>query len=129
MGLDMYFFAAEKSPGKEIDFNQNPQEWWGDKLGAEKFHAWRKHPNLHGWMEKLYRRKGGKEEFNLEPMVLTLKDLGNLRQDILENNLPLTDGFFFGKSTGKEMVGDLEAVERAIELLLVGKTIIYDASY
>lgn len=125
----MYFFESKKSPGKEIDFNQNPEEYWCEEFEAERFHSWRKHPNLHGWMENLYRRKGGKEEFNLEPMVLTLKDLGNLRQDVLGNKLPVTDGFFFGKSTGKEMTRDLEAIEQAIKLIQEGRTIIYEASY
>jgi hypothetical protein len=33
-------------------------------------HYWRKHPDLHGWMEKLCRAKGGKfDDFNLAPVA------------------------------------------------------------
>ena len=42
-----------------------------------------KHPNLHGWMERLYRTRGGKEDkFNCVNIQLTADDLQKLKADI-----------------------------------------------
>jgi hypothetical protein len=57
---------------------------------------WRKHPNLQGWMEALWRSKGGTGEFNCEEVELTFQDLDNLMDAIKGSNLPQTQGFFFG---------------------------------
>jgi hypothetical protein len=50
MGLDMYAFATEEDLPASVDFTASE---------GSKLHQWRKHPNLHGWMEELYRAKGG----------------------------------------------------------------------
>ena len=52
MGLDMYAYATEEATSAE-DFADLGLE------SREEFFYWRKHPNLHGWMEALYRSKGG----------------------------------------------------------------------
>jgi len=50
---------------------------------------WRKHHNLHDWMEYLYRFKGGTEEsFNCTNVRLSKEDLDNLEKDILTDSLP-----------------------------------------
>ena len=36
---------------------------------------WRKHPNLQGWMENLWRSKGGEGEFNCVQVELNGDDL------------------------------------------------------
>jgi hypothetical protein len=43
-GLDMYALALYKQPSVEVDF------YIGEHDGNE-FHRWRKHPNLHSWMQ------------------------------------------------------------------------------
>ena len=85
MGLDMYAYrVSKKNRISEVDFKF-------DENDAYQFHYWRKHHDLHGWMEKLYYRKGGeKESFNCVPVELTLEDLDNLEEDIKNRKLPHT---------------------------------------
>lgn len=49
----MYAFATDENPSSPADFAAD---------AATKLHYWRKHPNLHGWMEQLYYAKGDKEQ-------------------------------------------------------------------
>ena len=61
----------------------------------------RKHNRLHGWMTELWVDKGCPEEndsqaFNCVPLTLDKDDLLQLKQDILSQALPATQGFFFG---------------------------------
>ena len=61
------------------------------------FISWRKHNRLHGWMENLYRSRGGEDVFNTETeLSLSLDDLDYLERDIVQGGLPETRGFFFG---------------------------------
>jgi hypothetical protein len=48
MGLDMYPYVTSEAPRAQVDFRADD---------ATEIHYWRKHPNLHGWMEQLYRDK------------------------------------------------------------------------
>jgi hypothetical protein len=57
--------------------------------------------------------------------VLTAADLDALEQDIRENRLPETEGFFFGASDGSEIDDDLEFVAKARAALAEGKTVFY----
>ncbi len=75
MGLDMYAGTLNRQPEKPVDFTP--------KNGAP-LHYWRKHPDLHGWMESLYREKGGVEsDFNCTTLQLTGHDLDRLEADSL----------------------------------------------
>ena len=88
MGLDMYAFSTKAKLNKEVDFDTINVE-------TEDLHYWRKHPNLHGWMQSLYESKGGKSDsFNGDCVVLTNNDLLDLERDIMDGNLPDTNGFF-----------------------------------
>ena len=51
MGLDMYALTSTDKLPAAVDFK--PEE-----EGVETIHRWRKHPNLHGWMEQLHFEKG-----------------------------------------------------------------------
>lgn len=104
MGLDMYAFTTPNDI-PPVDFENWPKV-------SEEICYWRKHPNLHGWMERLYRDKGGAEEsFDLVPVQLTAEDLDRLETDIAARGLPHTEGFFFGASDGTENA-DPEQIER-----------------
>lgn len=90
MGLDMHALITKENISA-IDFPKP-----GD---LELLHTWRKHHDLHGWMEALYRAKGGKaESFNLVPVRLDPSDLDALEKAVNEDGavLPVTSGFFFG---------------------------------
>jgi len=67
-----------------------------DEDNRDEIAYWRKHPNLQGWMEQLWREKGGKGEFNCVDVELTREDLKQLELAIKGKELPETEGFFFG---------------------------------
>ena len=119
MGLDMYAYSTKAKPTTEVDFSTKNFE-------VEEIHYWRKHPNLHGWMQNLYDAKGGTESnFNGDCVVLDSEDLDNLEQDIKDGNLPDTSGFFFGQSQPDEDEDDLLFVKEAREAIANGKTVYY----
>ena len=119
MGLDMYAFSTNAKPKTDVDFETK-------NFKPEEVHYWRKHPNLHGWMQNLYDKKGGTEsDFNGDCVVLTEFDLEILEEDIKNNNLPNTSGFFFGESGDDEIENDLIFVAKAREAIANGKTVYY----
>lgn len=119
MGLDMYAYKTKQEIETEVDFTVEEDQ-------MEELHYWRKHANLHGWMEQLYMDKGGKEEFNCVPVLLTLNDLEQLEQD-LKGNLPHTTGFFFGSSAGsaEEHEDDMSFIKDARQAIEEGYKVYY----
>jgi len=64
------------------------------------FGYWRKFNALHGWMEQLYRSKGGQDEdFNCCTVRIEPEDLDALMDLAERNKLEPTQGFFFGEQT------------------------------
>jgi len=124
MGLDQYAYKTKVKPGKRVDFQD---EVYKDEVEREELHYWRKHPNLHGFMEHLYREKGGEDSFNCRPVELTQEDIDRLAQSILDGELPETSGFFFGESFGDEENDDLEFCKKASEAIKEGYTVFYDS--
>jgi len=125
MGLDMFAYKMKYNPSKEVDFQEEIQD-----VETEEVHYWRKHPNLHGWMEQLYRQKGGGgRDFNGDPVVISKEDLDNLAASIIDEELPDTDGFFFGQSYNneEERQDDLEFVKKAHRAIEEGYTVYYDS--
>ena len=121
MGLDMYAFSTKAKPKTDVDFETK-------NFKPEEVFYWRKHPNLHGWMQELYDSKGGtSDSFNGDCVVLDIVDLDNLEEDIREGNLPDTSGFFFGESSNgdEENENDLLFVTKAREAIKEGKTVYY----
>ncbi|MDE3767578.1 hypothetical protein [Sinorhizobium meliloti] len=119
MGLDMYAYTIVQQPLQSVDFD--PDE-------PRELHYWRKHPKLHGWMEVLYRTKGGAEQdFNCVNLQLTREDLDRLEIAIRSGALPDTTGFFFGESDGSETADDLRFVANAREALAAGLTVFYSS--
>lgn len=123
MGLDMYAYTAPSDLiGRDVDFKLDGLR------GVSDLHYWRKHPNLHGWMEMLYRAKGGAEEvFNCTTVRLTRDDLDALEAAIRDDALPETTGFFFGASDGSERADDLAFVEKARSAIAEGLAVFYDS--
>ena len=118
MGLDMYAYMTTETPAQPVDFKVTD---------ASQFFYWRKHPDLHGWMEDLYREKGGQEQFNCVPVQLTAEDLDRLEGAILKRELPNTEGFFFGDSDGSEIEDDLAFITNARKAIIEGYTVFYDS--
>jgi len=118
MGLDMYAFSTKAKPETDVDFSTK-------NFDVSELHYWRKHPNLHGWMQNLYDMKGGTSpDFNGDCVTLDSEDLDNLEQDIKDGNLPDTTGFFFGVSDDGDE-DDLLFVANAREAIKEGKTVYY----
>ncbi len=98
---------------------------------------WRKHNRLHGWMCDLWLSKNPREKprnFNCKELVLTKEDIDQLEQDIENNELPETEGFFFGTDsyewgdfTKKQKEDDLKFIEKARMMMKMGYIIIYDS--
>jgi hypothetical protein len=128
MGLDMYAFRV-KAEDVIDDFTvRNPEQ--GREGDLEELAYWRKHHDLHGWMERLYRSKGGtKESFNCIPLRLTKTDLDLLEHDVLNNTLPETQGFFFGTNPPDEYSReqDMAFIMKAKIAIANGAAIYYDS--
>lgn len=119
MGLDMYGMTLKHAPEAPVDF---------DATDAVHIHYWRKHPNLHGWMERLYREKGGADpQFNCANLLLTREDIDRLEADIAAGNLPQTSGFFFGESDGSERDDDRQFIGKAREAFAAGLAVAYSS--
>lgn len=124
MGLDMYAFTV-------------PAEWAGDTVTdytpdadrkSEEIYYWRKFNALHGWMEKLYRSKGGaKASFNCTTVRLTSEDLDTLERGV--NELQPVEGFFFGEQTiyPEDLESVTDFIAKARQALVDGKAVFYDS--
>jgi hypothetical protein len=118
MGLDMYAYTAAK---EQADYETSQRE----------IAYWRKHPNLHGWMERLAESKNVKySTFNGVELELTWQDLDELERAITHDQLPSTQGFFFGNEADdyyKEQ--DLEFIKKARAELFLGLKVFYNSSW
>jgi hypothetical protein len=131
MGLDMYAWRV-KAEDVVNDFEVKPVDendpYQGSKV--EEIYYWRKHHDLHGWMENLYREKGGTaESFNCVKVRLTSEDLNKLQTDLLNSALPETTGFFFGNNPPDlESLGeDLKFIQAARDVIAEGDAVYYDS--
>lgn len=130
MGLDMFSWAVKENDLPESDRTLEADVALGDKVPKEEIYYWRKHHDLHGWMENLYIKKGGKDsQFNCNTVRLTLEDLDELENDLRQHNLPETTGFFFGNNPPDEetIVADLEFIEKARSYINDGYAVFYDS--
>jgi len=117
MVLEMFAYTTD-SCIPDVDFVE-PED--SDEIGN-----WYQHPNLHGWMERLYRSKGGTDPyFNDAPVKLTLEDIDALEQAVLKNELPHTTGEHFGESTADHKWQDLEFIAMARVRLADGESAYY----
>ena len=133
MGLDMYAYVGRKGQHNEY-WEQFGEEIPEDKKVSEpqELAYWRKHPNLHGWMEKLYEAKGGDEEFNGVELELTWEDIDMLEQDIKNGTMAKlgTTGFFFGKpSDNAYYEQDLQFCIDAKAECFLGRKVFYNSSW
>lgn len=142
MGLDQYAYAAAKA-GQQDEF------WETAELDSEtkdyksktverprEIAYWRKHPNLHGWMNQLWLKKGANMRpsddptFNGVELELTWEDLDELEHAVEHKQLPSTTGFFFGDDADVYYKSqDLEFIKNARAELFVGLRVFYNSSW
>lgn len=125
MGLDMYCYAISDKDAGHNDTDVKIPEG----IKREEVHYWRKHHDLHGWMENLYREKGGCQEFNCTNVRLTEEDLDRLKADLTSNKLPHTEGFFFGNNPPDDetLADDITFIVKAKEAIGKGLAVFYDS--
>ena len=73
------------------------QAYTKDKEGTHHpIQDWRKHNARDGWMQSLWRTKGGSGEWNCSEVELTASDIDQLKETVERDELPETMGFFYG---------------------------------
>lgn len=142
MGLDMYAYVGVKGQ-REQYWDQYGQEVAEDQKVSKprEIAYWRKHPNLHGWMEQLWIRKLAAEgktpeesawgpSFNGVELELTWEDLEDLERAVTHGQLPTTGGFFFGNPCDEHYrEQDLEFIKNARAELFLGLKVFYNSSW
>jgi hypothetical protein len=148
MGLDMYAYVAANA-GQQGEFYEGAQfdkdsgDYVNPKVTKPREIAyWRKHPNLHGWMESLWKRKlheSNKQEpedngwgstFNGIELELTADDLDELERAVTHGQLPSTTGFFFGNDADDfYRESDLAFIKNARAELFFGLKVFYNSSW
>ena len=132
----MYAYVAARA-GAQRDYDEGMA--WDKEKGAmvnpsvtqpREIAYWRKHPNLHGWMQRLWESRGNSGDFNGDELELTWDDLEQLEQDIRNKNLPGTTGFFFGNDADDEYrEQDLKFVREAKAEAFLGLRVFYNSSW
>ena len=131
----MYAYVAEKA-GKmneyydSYDFHQKSSPLLPKPLKPREIAYWRKHPNLHGWMHRLWESKGNSGDFNGNELELTWEDIEQLELDVRSKNLPGTTGFFFGNDADDHYrEDDLKFIREAKAELFCGLKVFYNSSW
>jgi hypothetical protein len=137
MGLDMYAYVANKA--KQNDefyegavFDKESNDYVNPTVNKPREIAyWRKHPNLHGWMEKLAEQKNLEYDvFNGVELELSWEDLDALERAVTHKQLPSTSGFFFGNDSDDVYYeDDLAFVKNAKAELFLGLKVFYNSSW
>ena len=145
MGLDMYAYVA----AKQGQMNEHYENYDYDKdtstvTKPREIAYWRKHPNLHGWMEKLWHKKinaphntsdqfienNHPGDFNGVELELTHEDLDELERAVMHKQLPSTSGFFFGTPSDEDYYeNDLAFIKNARADLFFGLKVFYNSSW
>ena len=132
----MYAYVAARAGQQQefwdgADMDKSTGEFTNPKVTKPlEIAYWRKHPNLHGWFERLYRERGGEGDFNGDELELTNEDLDRLEADIKASQLPETTGFFFGDpSDDYYRDSDLAFIKEARSYLFLGLRVFYNSSW
>ena len=110
MGLDQTLYAKINGEDQEIQY-------------------FRKHPDLHGAIAAMWEKEtgGDPDDFNCIPYQLNRDQLKQLVELAKTDELPHTEGFFFGQSLPEDKPITLKALKRALALEAEGHEIYYDS--
>jgi hypothetical protein len=132
----MYAYVAAKA-GEQAEYydqgtwDETSKDFVSPVTKPREIAYWRKHPNLHGWMERLAESKNtGYSTFNGVELELTWEDIDELERAVTHGQLPSTSGFFFGNEADdyyKEQ--DLEFIKNARAELFLGLKVFYNSSW
>ena len=144
MGLDQYAYVAAQAGVRDkywqgVELNPETGNYFNPGVNEPMEIAyWRKHPNLQGYMEELWIRKGrpgvdpGEKDisFNCIELELTWDDLDELERAVRAGILPETTGFFFGRNSDEEYKEqDLEFIKNAKAEIFLGLRVFYNSSW
>jgi hypothetical protein len=114
MGLDMALYARKSL----LAYKGNRQEQDGFVISEIILDVgyWRKHPNLHGYIVETFA--DGVDE--CQKIVLSKEDMEKIILVIVDKELPVTEGFFFGTSddSNDQRASDISIFSAAIEWLV-----------
>lgn len=132
MGLDMYAFtvSAKDAGDNVVDLKRYDENDVHETISSTEIYYWRKFNALHGWMENLYRLKGGTAvSFNCNTVRLDAKDLDRLEMDTGNNKLVPVNGFFFGVTEiyPEDLESVADFVAKARQALADGQAVYYDS--
>jgi len=137
----MYAYVAARA-GQQAEFYEG-SEWDPDHKEhrnpnvnrPRQIAYWRKHPNLHGWMARLWLAREANalresNNFNGVELELTAEDLDNLEAAVKARELPSTTGFFFGnESDNYYQESDLKFIQDARAEMFFGFKVFYNSSW
>lgn len=131
MGLDMYL-DGDKYLALDFDNPDNTRTEDGYRLTNRTLRLgyWRKHPNLHGYIVNTFA--DGIDQ--CQRIDLSEKDIEKIIDAVARDDLPHTEGFFFGASDGSEREETLRIFRDALQWLRttesnVFRSIYYQASW
>jgi hypothetical protein len=141
MGLDMYAYVAARA-GQQDEFYEGAEydadagEFVNPNVNRPRqICYWRKHPNLHGWMARLWLTREGNQlreadNFNGIELELTAEDLDELEAVVKARELPATSGFFFGSDADTHYYNDdLKFIQEARAEMFLGLKVFYNSSW
>jgi hypothetical protein len=147
MGLDMYAYVGRKDQYRDhwdsAEWDEATRDFVSKVAKPREIAYWRKHPNLHGWMEQLWHKKRNAESnpvvedvddvggtFNGIELELTWEDLEDLERAVTHKQLPATSGFFFGNPSDEHYYeDDLQFIKNAKAELFLGLKVFYNSSW
>ena len=146
MGLDQYAYVAARAGQRAEYWDGAELDQYGKAVNTKvseprELAYWRKHPNLQGWMESLWKKKMHEanqelpesewdNSFNGIELELTADDLDALERAVKKRQLPKTSGFFFGNDSDQHYYQhDLEFIKNARAELFMGLKVFYNSSW
>lgn len=130
MGLDMYLIGDDYIP----QCSEKPDDAHienGYQLRSKTFNLgyWRKHPDLHGYIVDSFA--DGIDD--CKPIYLSAERMQQIITAIKNDELPRTEGFFFGESTNdsEQKQDAVEIFEKAIKWIEADpwRSVEYQASW
>ena len=136
MGLDMYAYAAARA-GQYDEFWHTAEAAEGTNEFVSRtverpreIAYWRKHPSLHGFFQQEWESLGNTGSFNGDELEITWDMLERLEYDVVNGELPHTEGFFFGDDSSEYYRDqDLEFIRQARAELFLGLRVFYNSSW
>lgn len=131
MGLDMYL-TGHKFLWTDWDNPENNLKEDGYRVSERLLDLgyWRKHPDLHGYIVQTFA--GGKDE--CQDIFLSAGNLEQILKAVNNDELPHTEGFFFGQSQPEDKDFTIKILKAAINWVKteeqgVSRSVVYHASW